>query len=56
MENEADYGRIAPFVQPVSVNHAGSLAPINNTYSGDDIEVIDLDDPRGQIKPTTWHR
>ena len=21
----------------------------------DDIEVIDLDDRRGQIKPTTWH-
>ena len=22
---------------------------------GDDIEFIDLDEDRGQIKPTTWH-
>jgi len=35
------------------VNH---LARVDNAMDADDIEVIDLDDPRGQIKPTTWHR
>ncbi len=28
----------------------------NDEASHDDIEVIDLDDIRGQIKPTTWHQ
>ena len=25
------------------------------TY-GSDVEIIDLDDPRRDVKPTTWHR
>ena len=32
------------------------VVPIRTHSNNDDIEVIDLDNPRGQIKPTTWHR
>lgn len=28
---------------------------MKSTSCSDDIEVIDLDNARGQIKPTTWH-
>ena len=31
-------------------NNPQSFAPSQN-----DIEIIDLDDPRRDIKPTTWH-
>lgn len=29
--------------------------PMTNTSYADDVEIIDLDNSRGQIKPTTWH-
>lgn len=35
------------------VNNMGPAGP-RGGY-GDDIEVIDLDNARGQVKPTTWH-
>lgn len=33
-----------------------NLSTNSDEPSRDDIEVIDLDDVRGQIKPTTWHQ
>ena len=33
-----------------------NLSAKSNESDQDDVEVIDLDDVRGQIKPTTWHR
>ena len=48
--DDADYKPKRVLVNPI-VN-----PPQDRTYPPtDDIEVIDLDDPRGQIKPTTWH-
>jgi hypothetical protein len=33
------------------------MPPANQQYGhGSDIEIIDLDDPRRDVKPTTWHR
>jgi len=40
---------------PVDVNRVGDLARFNNASAGSDIEVIDLDNPRNNVKPTTWH-
>lgn len=37
----------------LSVNNG--KPPANQHPYDDGIEVIDLDNPRGQIKPTTWH-
>lgn len=40
---------------PVDVNRASDLARFSNRPVNSDIEVIDLDNSREQIKPTTWH-
>jgi len=40
---------------PVDVNRVGDLARFNNASAGSDIEVIDLDSSRDNVKPTTWH-
>ena len=56
MTEKNDYNRLGLGPEQVFVSRAGNLARINDVPREDDIEVIDLDDPRGQIKPTTWHR
>lgn len=56
MNNENTYDQLGLNQQQVFASRTGNLARVNNTAREDDIEVIDLDDPRGQIKPTTWHR
>ena len=43
-------------IQPVNVRPTFSQPPIRQNPFGDDVEVIDLDDPRRDVKPTTWHR
>lgn len=42
--------------EQVTAHPVNELARVDRTIPADDIEVIDLDDPRGQIKPTTWHQ
>lgn len=37
-------------------SHANKMPPVPQHPYDDGIEVIDLDNPRGQIKPTTWHK
>jgi hypothetical protein len=56
MNNENTYDQLGLNQQQVFASRTGNLARVNNAAGEDDIEVIDLDDPRGQIKPTTWHR
>jgi len=56
MGNDTCYDRVGLAPELVSVNRVNSLARMNNSSNDDDIEVIDLDNPRDQIKPTTWHR
>ena len=38
------------------INPMTNLPVMDNESNFDEIEVIDLDDTRGQIKPTTWHQ
>jgi hypothetical protein len=55
MPDTNGYAYVGEGVQPVAINPVRQLpVPANSSYS-DDIEVINLDDPRGNIKPTTWH-
>ncbi len=43
-------------MSPMSVNVTRANYPVRaNKPMDSDIEVIDLDNPRDQIKPTTWH-
>ena len=56
MGENNDYSRLGLGPEQVFVRPTGNLARINDVPREDDIEVIDLDDPRSQIKPTTWHR
>lgn len=38
-------------------NSANMMPPAKQQYSyGGDVEIVDLDDPRRDVKPTTWHR
>jgi hypothetical protein len=43
-------------IQPVHVQPMFSQPPAVQNHPGGDIEIIDLDDPRRDVKPTTWHR
>ena len=56
MNNDINYEHIGPSPEQAIARRISDLAQADNTSDADDIEVIDLDDPRGQIKPTTWHR
>jgi hypothetical protein len=56
MNNNINYEHIGPSPEQAIAHRISDLAQVDNTSDADDIEVIDLDDPRGQIKPTTWHR
>lgn len=38
-----------------AVVRASSMPPAPRGGFTEDVEVIDLDDPRRDIKPTTWH-
>ncbi len=55
---DGGYGRLneSGFNPPRRVEPIMHLPLENNLiHREDDIEVIDLDDSRDQIKPTTWH-
>lgn len=56
MNNDINYEHIGSSPEQAITRRISDLVQANNTSGADDIEVIDLDDPRGQIKPTTWHR
>lgn len=56
MNNDINYEHIDSSSEQAIARRISDLAQADNTSDADDIEVIDLDDPRGQIKPTTWHR
>lgn len=56
MNNDINYEHIGSSPEQAIARRISDLAQADNTSDADDIEVIDLDDPRGQIKPTTWHR
>ena len=56
MQRDYDYRVISSESQQVPTNAIVNLPQRQSYSSANDIEVIDLDDPRGQIKPTTWHR
>lgn len=42
-------------VQPFNLQSFYSQPPVSQNQFNDGIEVIDLDDPRRDVKPTTWH-
>ncbi len=54
MQNNREQERSQVNAEQVYVNPAAP--PVDHFSNYDDIEVIDLDNPRGQIKPTTWHQ
>ena len=56
MQSDYDYRVIGSESQQVPANPIVNLPQRQRNSSPNDLEVIDLDDPRGQIKPTTWHR
>ena len=56
--NYDDYNLEELGLNPLSrARRVVNLPPLNSSdhVADDDIEVIDLDDRREQIKPTTWH-
>ncbi len=52
MENYMQYPvrRVDPIDSEI-IRRMAQSAPRN-----DEVEVIDLDDPRANVKPTTWHK
>ena len=55
MLNTNRYTYVGDGIQPVAMNPVRHLPASSKTSYPDDIEVINLDDPRENIKPTTWH-
>lgn len=55
MINDDHYQDVDVDPRQAIANLMGNLSRFSQPRN-DDIEVIDLDDPRGQIKPTTWHK
>ena len=56
MGNDLKYWQTDTEPQRVPINPMVNQPQGQRNSSPNDIEVIDLDDPRGQIKPTTWHK
>ncbi len=55
MLNTNGYTNVGESIQPVVINPVRHLPVLSRSSQADDIEVINLDDPRENVKPTTWH-
>ncbi len=56
MLENLNYNLINSDVARTGANPRTNLPIKSDEANQDNIEVIDLDDIRGQIKPTTWHQ
>jgi len=53
--SENNYGQYEQGRQRVVANPIVPASRQEDVFGSDDIEVIDLDQGRSDIKPTTWH-
>lgn len=55
MSRHNDYSNIVQESEPAKVRKIMPGYPVAWPSYGNDVEVINLDDPRDNIKQTTWH-
>ena len=55
MSGYNDYLNVDQESEPVTVRNIMPGYPVARPSYGNDVEVINLDDRRDNIKPTTWH-